>query len=85
MNESWYEIHDTLPLELISRTLAYEVDSSIRYSCYGFLYGIYQNSTRTTELCDLYPMDNTTTIQFYINATWWGINSTQFELFNKTA
>ena len=71
MNESYSQINDTLPLELISRTMAYQVNNGV-YNCERFFYNVNTGSQQAQDICNSFDMKNPEQVKFYINATWYG-------------
>ena len=72
MNQTWNRLEETLPLELISRSIAYSVLTR-NYTCKGFVLGVYDgDEVLQKALCNNHSMTDPDEIKFYINATWYG-------------
>ena len=83
LSQSWQQLNATLPLELVSRQIAYFTDQEGYPDCESFVNQIYQNLTKSIQLCEDYEMTNPATVKFYINATWYGKNTTYYETFKN--
>ena len=74
MNNSWRDINRVLPLELAARSIAYQVAIK-NYTCENFMAQV-DDYSLGDEICALYNMTIPKKAKFYINATWYGSNST---------
>ena len=83
MNNSWTQLRDTLPIEMIARTLSYQIKETI-YNCENMVNIAYDDYTRSELECLKHDMTNSTTIKFYINATWYGDSKYKEDFLSET-
>ena len=83
MNNSWTHLRDSLPIEIIARTMAYQVKTGL-YNCESMAYVAYQNTKQANSLCNGYNMTDPNQMKFYVNATWYGDSSYRQTFQNKT-
>ena len=80
MNETYVQLNNTLPLELLSRYLSYQVyTEAFGQNCTTFVLQV--SGTDPSSLCSMYDMTNPNYIKFWVNATWYGLDSVYGENF----
>ena len=72
-----------LPIELMARSVSYyiAIAKGSYPSCERFVEPIYLNEIKAEQLCAKYSMKSPIDIKFYINATWYGENSEDYQNF----
>ena len=80
MSNSWHDIDRVLPLELAARSIAYQVASN-NYTCEDFMAQV-PDYTMGDTICKRYNMTIPNKAKLYINATWYGANSTYTQYFS---
>ena len=82
MNNSWTQLRDTLPIEVIARTMSYQIKQNDNYNCIDMMNIVYGDVDRANKTCTNHNMTDPNSIKFYINATWYGDSkyATAFQL-----